>query len=119
MSSRSHPENVLRYACVSCVRTFHSHRCMYMRLRKCNKHTSNQYYPSGGPHRQPTQEELFASEIPPISNKKSNGVGTAYAYGERDPLKWMFSIGHPMLSAGHAEGSVVASQRNAVHTANP
>ncbi|ESS55065.1 hypothetical protein TCDM_13485 [Trypanosoma cruzi Dm28c] len=41
-------------------------------------------------HRQPTQEELWASEVPPISNTKSDRVQKAHAYGERHPVTWMF-----------------------------
>ncbi|ESS60456.1 hypothetical protein TCDM_12015 [Trypanosoma cruzi Dm28c] len=91
MSSRSHTENVLGYMRESCACTFHSHRCVYVSLKRSNKHTSNTIGHMFSPHRQPTQEELFASEVQPISNKKSNGVHTAHPYIRIEPLKWIFS----------------------------
>ncbi|ESS64444.1 hypothetical protein TCDM_07503 [Trypanosoma cruzi Dm28c] len=90
MSITSHTDNVLGYACV-CLVCEHSTRtgvCICVSENLTNTQAMP-YYHLVTPNRQPTQEELCATEVPPISNKKSNGVDTAHAYGERDPFTWI------------------------------
>ncbi|ESS61504.1 hypothetical protein TCDM_10909 [Trypanosoma cruzi Dm28c] len=91
MSSRSHTENVLGYACVCLVRAHFTLSvfcvCASQKIeqthRKCH---STIWCP---PHRQPTQEEQCSSQTPPISNTKSDRVHKAHAYGERHPFTWI------------------------------
>ncbi|EAN97880.1 hypothetical protein Tc00.1047053506763.370 [Trypanosoma cruzi] len=90
MSSRSHTDNVIGYACVSCVCTFHSHRFLCMCVSENLTNTQAMPYDHMMPPTSATNTRRPVCIGNTTNFKHKNGADTAHAYGERDPLKWMF-----------------------------
>ncbi|ESS63705.1 hypothetical protein TCDM_08418 [Trypanosoma cruzi Dm28c] len=90
MSSTSHRQFAWICVCVGLVCTFHSHRCVSICVSENVTNTQAINTTIWWPKSATNTRRAICIGNTTISNKKSNGAHTAHAYGERDPLEWMF-----------------------------